>query len=161
MFSFPGRIEVQETTVVPERRRSRMMLKLMTIAAGAVLALGAGLALAACGSDDDNGAGGAYGGSGATEETTSKKPPPVPTIVLRNGKPVGGMRELAFDSGEQVRFRVRSDVADEIHVHGYDLTADVAAGDAIAFAFPADIEGIFEVESHESGEQIAELRIEP
>jgi len=138
-----------------------MMLKLMTIAAGALLALGAGVALVACGNGDDNGAGGAYGGPARTEETISKKPPPVPTIVLRNGKPVGGVRELRFDAGEQVRFRVRSDVADEVHVHGYDLTEDVAAGTTAVFSFPADIEGIFEVESHESGEQIAELRIEP
>jgi len=123
----------------------------------AVLALGAGATLAACGDDDDDGA----GGGAPTEATTAKELPAPPTIVVRDGRPVGGVRELSFDAGEQVRFRVRSDVADEIHVHGYGLTADVAAGKAAAFAFPADIEGIFEVESHESGEQIAELRIEP
>lgn len=133
-----------------------MIAKTMRTVAVALLALGAGATLAACGSDDDDGAGGA-----PTEATTGKELPAPPMIVIRNGKPVGGVRELSFDAGEQVRFRVRSDAADEIHVHGYGLTADVAAGKAAAFAFPADIEGIFEVESHESGEQIAELRIEP
>ena len=83
------------------------------------------------------------------------------TIVVRNGEPVGGVRELEYDAGERVRFEVRSDVADEVHVHGYDLTKDVAAGGTVSFSFPADIEGIFEVELEGLTEQIAELRVNP
>ncbi len=45
-----------------------------------------------------------------------------------------------------MRFRVESDVADEIHVHGYDLKKDVPAGGSVSFSFPASIEGVFEVE---------------
>lgn len=137
----------------------------------AVLALGAAAGLAACGDDDDgSGAGGAYGGGEPTRtdeatqtetEQTTTQPPAPPTIVLRDGRPVGGVRELGFDAGEKVRFEVRSNVADEVHVHGYDIDRPVPAGGTASFAFPADIEGIFEVESHESGEQLAELRIEP
>ncbi len=44
-----------------------------------------------------------------------------------------------------MRFRVESDVADEIHVHGFDITKEVAAGGSASFSFPADIEGVFEV----------------
>ena len=39
-----------------------------------------------------------------------------------------------------------SDVADEIHVHGYDLKKDVPAGGSVRFSFPASIEGVFEIE---------------
>ncbi len=45
----------------------------------------------------------------------------MPTIVIQNGEPVGGMLEIDVNEGEQVRFRVRSDVGDEVHVHGYDI----------------------------------------
>jgi hypothetical protein len=74
---------------------------------------------------------------------------------------VGGPRELEYDAGEAVRFSVRSDVADEVHVHGYDLSKEVPAGGTVTFSFTADIEGIFEVELEERGEQIAELRVNP
>jgi hypothetical protein len=85
----------------------------------------------------------------------------VPTIVVRNGEPVGGVQELEFNAGEDVRFRVSSDQAEEIHVHGYDISQDVSAGGTTEFDFPAEIEGIFEAELEELGVQIVELRINP
>lgn len=85
----------------------------------------------------------------------------VPTIVVRGGEPVDGITELAVSAGENVRFRVSSDQAEEIHVHGYDLAQRVPAGGTVEFDFPADLEGIYEVELEELGVQIAELRVEP
>jgi hypothetical protein len=85
----------------------------------------------------------------------------VPTIVVRDGEPVGGIRELEYSAGEQVRFRVSSDEAEEIHVHGYDFSQNVPAGGTIEFDFPAELEGIYEAELEEQGVQIAELRINP
>jgi len=85
----------------------------------------------------------------------------VPTIVVRDGEPVGGVQELEFDAGEEVRFRVTSDEAEEIHVHGYDLAKNVPAGGTVEFAFPAELEGIYEAELEEQGVQIVELQINP
>jgi len=85
----------------------------------------------------------------------------VPTIVIRNGEPVGGIKELEYDAGDEIRFEVTSDVADEVHVHGYDLMQDVPAGGTVSFDFPAEIEGIFEVELEGRKEQIAEIRVNP
>jgi hypothetical protein len=85
----------------------------------------------------------------------------VPTIVVENGKPVGGIRTLSYDKGDQIHFKVRSDVADEVHVHGYDLMKDVKAGGTIAFDFPATLEGVFEAELEGRKEQIIELRVNP
>jgi len=85
----------------------------------------------------------------------------VPTVVVRDGEPVGGIEELEYDAGEQIRFEVNSDVADEVHVHGYDLSEDVTAGGTVSFDFPAEIEGIFEIELETRGTQIAELRVNP
>jgi hypothetical protein len=105
-------------------------------------------------------AAGTTGTTGAQEQPKPAKPA-VPRIVVVDGKPRGGVRRLSFDSGERVRFSVTSDVADEVHVHGYDISEDVAAGESVRFSFPARIEGVFEVELEGRGEQIAELRVSP
>ena len=131
--------------------------RLVALLLTAVLAV----ALTACGggSGGDTGA----GSTGGTEKQTgsTEKASGEPTIVVRDGEPVGGVQKLEYSAGDEVRFRVRSDVADEVHVHGYDLMEDVAAGGTVSFDFPAEIEGIFEVELEELGEQIAELRVNP
>jgi hypothetical protein len=85
----------------------------------------------------------------------------VPTIAIRNGEPVGGIKQLEYNAGDEIRFEVSSDVADEVHVHGYDLMQDVPAGGTVSFDFPAEIEGIFEAELEGRKEQIAEIRVNP
>ena len=60
-----------------------------------------------------------------------------------------------------MRFRVRSDEAEEVHVHGYDLMKDLEPGETATMAFKATITGIFEIEFEHSAEQIAELRVDP
>ncbi len=127
-----------------------------------LLAVFAIAGLAACGSDDssDSSSAGNAGDDGGGHSITEVKNA-VPTITVKNGEPVGGVQELEYSAGDQVRFKVDSDVADEIHVHGYDLMKDVPAGGSVSFSFPAEIEGIFEVELEGLKEQIAELRVNP
>ena len=85
----------------------------------------------------------------------------VPQIVVKGGKPVGGIKQITVSKGDQLRFVVKSDVSDEIHVHGYDLMKDVKAGGEASFSFPAKIDGEFEVELESRGEQIAKLVVSP
>ena len=106
------------------------------------------------------------GGSDDNSDTTATTTGPggklsIPTIVVKNAKPVGGIRELDYTQGDQVRFKVVSDVSDEVHVHGYDLMKDVAPGHPVTFDFPASIEGVFEAELESRKEQIIELRVNP
>ena len=63
-------------------------------------------------------------------------------------------------SGDGVWLRSH-DTDEEIHVHAYDIEREVPAGKTITVSFKATITGIVEVEFHGSGEQIAELTIEP
>ena len=105
------------------------------------------------------GTAGASGATGATGKSESK--PQVPTIEVVDGKPQGGIQRLTYTKGDPVKFAVKSDVADEIHVHGYDLKKDVPAGGTVRFSFPASIEGVFEVELEGRAQQIAELRVTP
>jgi hypothetical protein len=97
------------------------------------------------------------GTTGATGNSSAQ----IPTIVVKGGKPVGGIRELDYTKGDEVRFRVRSDVSDEVHVHGYDFMKDVAPGHPVSFDFPANLEGVFEAELESRKEQIIELRVNP
>jgi hypothetical protein len=85
----------------------------------------------------------------------------VPTIVVRDGKPVGGIRDLTYNKGERIHFVVDSDVSDEVHVHGYDIIKDVRAGGSVSFDFPASIEGVFEAELEGRKEQIIQLTVNP
>jgi len=103
------------------------------------------------------------GSEPAGEKDNAGKPeePAVPEIVVAGGQPEGGVADLEFEKGDEVRFVVRSDTADEIHVHGYDVYADVPAGGKAEVEFPAEIDGIFEVELHDSAAQIAELTVSP
>jgi hypothetical protein len=103
-------------------------------------------------------------GAGNQQEPEKKpKPekPEVPVVEIRGGKPVGGVQELEFKSGEEARFEVVADAADELHFHGYDLYIDVTPGKPAEVRFDADIEGLFELESHSTGELMAEISVVP
>src|SRR4051795_12044640 len=82
-------------------------------------------------------------------------------IVVKNAKPVGGVKKITVNKGDPVRFTVTSDVSDEIHVHGYDFHKDVTKGGSVSFDFPAKIDGIFVIELESRSEQIASLEVEP
>jgi len=62
--------------------------------------------------------------------------------------------------GDRVVIVVKSDVADEIHLHGYDKATDVAAGETARLPFTADLPGRFEVELESRGVQIADLTVQ-
>ncbi len=62
--------------------------------------------------------------------------------------------------GDTVRFRVRSAVDEEAHIHGYDIAKDLPAGETVPVAFKATIPGIFEIEFEKSAKQIAKLTVE-
>jgi hypothetical protein len=101
-------------------------------------------------------------GTGSTSTATEPAPPPAPpTVRVVDAKPQGGIKKLEFDKGDPIRFRVVSDTADEIHVHGYDLMKDVAAGGSVTFSFKGSIDGRFVVELEDHKEQIAELDVQP
>ena len=98
-----------------------------------------------------------------TKTTTATKPagPPVYRVVVKDAKPVGGIKKIKVNKGDKFVFVVKSDTADEIHIHGYDVHKDVDAGGTVRFNLDATIDGEFEIELEERKEQIAELTVEP
>lgn len=97
------------------------------------------------------------------EEEAQPRPvrPAVATIELRGGEPVGGVQRLTFRRGERIQFVVRSDSDEELHLHGYDVVEDVEAGGRARFDLLAELEGIYELETHEGHATIAEVAVRP
>jgi hypothetical protein len=83
------------------------------------------------------------------------------TVNVENGRPVGGVAKATVKQGKKVALIVHSDVADEVHLHGYDLHRDVEAGGTATIAFKAKIAGRFEAELEDRQEQILSLTVEP
>jgi hypothetical protein len=83
------------------------------------------------------------------------------TVVVRDAKPVGGVRTVRFKAGRPIDLTVKSDTADEIHFHGYDIGKDVAAGGQVHFRMPSTIQGTFEVELEHRKQQIAHVEVLP
>jgi ABC-type glycerol-3-phosphate transport system substrate-binding protein len=102
----------------------------------------------------------AAAGTTTTAATTTTANAPVTIRVLvKGGKPVGGIRRATVKKGQTVAIVVHSDVADEVHVHGYDLHKDVSAGGTVRIAFPATIVGEFEAELESMKLQIVEFTV--
>jgi FtsP/CotA-like multicopper oxidase with cupredoxin domain len=110
-------------------------------------------------------------GGEATETATEEEPPPPPEpeisrIRVRGGTVVGGVQRVEATKGDTVRIVVNSDTPDEIHLHGYDIYENSGPGQPARFVFRADVEGIFEIESHvaeDAGKDplLARLVVEP
>jgi hypothetical protein len=76
------------------------------------------------------------------------------------------VQRVEATKGDTVRIVVNSDTPDEIHLHGYDIYENSGPGQAARFVFRADVEGIFEIESHvaeDAGKDplLARLVVEP
>src|SRR5215210_4938895 len=130
--------------------------------------------------DDDGGSDGAAQTTGSSTQAESEtnadateQPhetvPPEPALTrieIRGGEVVGGPAEIKVTKGDDVRIVVSSDAADKIHLHGYDIEKEVDAGQPADFKLTADVEGIFELESHKAEDAgrdplIGKLTVEP
>ena len=84
--------------------------------------------------------------------------------VDQNGDPVGGVKTLTYNKGDQVQLEVRLAVPEEeVHVHGYEKEAP-AEHSPVRLSFPATLDGVFEVEVHRLDKTegpIAELHVNP
>ncbi|HMB18023.1 MAG TPA: hypothetical protein VKO41_01795 [Gaiellaceae bacterium] len=136
------------------------MRNALIVAAAVIVAAGLFIVLR-----PDNGNDNASGGTttSATSRTTTSTRPPAPPpavnvrIVVRGGEPVGGVRNVTVAKGRQVVLIVNSDVADEVHVHGYNLKRDVTPGTPARLPFRATINGTVEVELEQRGVPLARI----
>jgi hypothetical protein len=80
-------------------------------------------------------------------------------VTVRDGQVSGDTGRVEVAPGTPIMLSVTSDVADEIHLHGYDKEVQIPAGGTGSISFTADIPGVFEVELHESGLSLFQLQV--
>jgi heme/copper-type cytochrome/quinol oxidase subunit 2 len=103
----------------------------------------------------------------ATEPTTTTTAPTTPTVTepqvtrWRIDSRDDALDRLSVPKDTRLRIVAIADVTDHVHVHGYDLMADVAPGAPAVIAFTADTPGRFEIELEDRGRQIAQLNVQP
>ena len=141
----------------------------LLIGLGVIVALVALFLVFRPGDDDEDGAG--------TTAPTTAVAPPTPTetapattappervslvVTIRSGEPVDEIVRANAKKGDPILLVVRSDVADEVHVHGYDLSSAVGPGKPVRMQFRATLTGRFEIELEGRGKQIAQLTVLP
>jgi Cupredoxin-like domain len=137
-------------------RRSNVALRL-----AACLAAGGLFLLSACAAGSSNGQ------PGTSSRPTSSVPTPGKTskvteivVSVKDGKVSPKTHRVKVAKGSPVRILVSSDVDDEVHVHGYDIEREIAAGQSVTIDFTADQTGVFEVETHESDLQLLQLQVQ-
>lgn len=75
------------------------------------------------------------------------------------GQRVPSPATIAVNQGDRVSLRVEADVADQVHVHGYDLLADVLPDRRATITFRTDVPGVFEIELEDAGQLLAQLEV--
>ena len=84
--------------------------------------------------------------------------------VDASGNPVGGVKTLTYNKGDQVELHVNlAKPEEEVHVHGYEIERP-AEQSPVTFSFPANLDGVFEIEVHRLDKTegpIAELHVNP
>ncbi|MCF6746297.1 hypothetical protein E9529_18875 [Blastococcus sp. KM273128] len=80
-------------------------------------------------------------------------------VAFAGGRVTGDTGRVPVPLGEPVTVVVTSDVADEAHLHGYDVLAALVPGQPAELAFDATIPGVFELELHDAGTVLLTLQV--
>jgi FtsP/CotA-like multicopper oxidase with cupredoxin domain len=128
--------------------------------------------VAGCGADDGGGQA-ATTSATATSSSTSTAAPTSTSAATTTAGFAGTLiqaqvtgdtvktpeRRVRISRGERVRILVEADVADEVHLHGYDLTRPVAPGKPATIEFAADLPGVYEVELEQASRKLFDLEV--
>jgi len=101
--------------------------------------------------------------SASGSPSPTQNPAPNRTVIdvtFRDGA-VRGPTEFTATQGEWVRILVRADISDHVHLHSYDLMADVAPGQPARIDFVAKVAGVFGCELEDAGIPLFRLEIVP
>jgi hypothetical protein len=80
-------------------------------------------------------------------------------IAFAGGAVTGGVQRWSVPVNSTVELVVSSDVADEVHVHGYDRKSFVTAGATTTVEFAANLTGVFDVELEQRATPLASLQV--
>lgn len=100
--------------------------------------------------------------STAAPTSTASKPnleegePAIEPVSILVDADSGETQDVSVALGTPMVIRIRSNVAEEFHLHGYDLEL---SGTDVTFQFEADKLGDFELEAHGSGALVLRLSV--
>lgn len=97
--------------------------------------------------------------AGCSTDVEPGEEPPHRTVRLTYSAEQFSTGAVDVSVGTTLTLVVSGDTADEVHVHGYDRYLDVPAGGSAALTFVADVPGIFDVELHDLGVLLTQLRV--
>jgi heme/copper-type cytochrome/quinol oxidase subunit 2 len=97
--------------------------------------------------------------SGATSGTSAVAGGRRIEVEMAGGQLSGDTGRVPVRAGEHVTLVITSDVADEVHVHGYDVEAELSPGEPVELTFDATVPGVFEVELHEADTVLLTLQV--
>jgi heme/copper-type cytochrome/quinol oxidase subunit 2 len=120
-------------------------------------ACASGLAIGGCGGSSTPAA--SSGGATTATTTTPTTAATAIEVAYAGGAITGGGRKQV-KTGDTVTITVSSDVADEVHVHGYDKKVNVVPGTPATITFTADIPGIFDVELESRSLKLIDLVVQ-
>ena len=128
------------------------------------LPLALALPLSGCaGKAPDSSAATSSSASGSTSSSASGTSSAAATqrieVTVAGGKASGDTGRVPVAVGTSVTLVVTGDLADEVHVHGYDKEADLSPGQPTEVQFDATIPGVFEVELHKAGTVLLRLQV--
>lgn len=96
--------------------------------------------------------------TGGTPEPTSTPGLDAVEIEVEEGR-VEGPDQITVATGDRVVMEVETDVADHVHVHGYDVLRDLPANQKVTISFRATIPGVFEIELEDTGVLLTRLEV--
>lgn len=148
-----------------------------------VVALGACLALVACGQSDDTATDTATSASvrsssaaaspsssaSSSSAPTSSSPSTEPSSTTSSGRGIivtitGSQVEPApaqvdLAQGEELTLVITSDHDDDLHAHGFEVEKELKAGVATTVTFTGDAPGVYEVETHQPELRLMQIAV--
>ena len=104
----------------------------------------------------------------STPKKNEKKKNPQPesnkksfSITIKNGEIVSGEKTVSVIQGENIMIELTTDVEDEIHLHGYDISVRITPHDPAVLQFTADKTGRFSYELEHAGIELGAIEVNP
>lgn len=83
-------------------------------------------------------------------------------IEIEGGHTRPAGERVRAEPGQTIRLDVDSDIADELHLHADpEQSFEVKVGEDQRFEFSIDTPGVYELESHETDQQIVSIQVQP
>lgn len=93
--------------------------------------------------------------------STAVPGPVIAELRVREGRLESGPAVVKAREGDEVLLRIVTDRVDELHLHGYDLSASLQPGIVVELRFVADRAGRFEYELHHSHVELGAVEVQP